>query len=81
MKLLPTPILFVLLSYVTACGQAPVQETSFSRPAQQNAEALVAQVTGEFDEDGQLIIPNSLSSSWNGAALLGNSRYQVIAQD
>ena len=61
------------------CGQdAP---SDFKRPNQQRSLDQVPEFTGELNERGELILPNSIQNTWDGSQLLGNSVYEVVALD
>ena len=72
-------IVIAFCSLLSGCGQDASSE--FNRPNQQKSLDQVPEFTGELNEYGELILPNSIQNTWDGSQLLGNSVYEVLALD
>lgn len=70
----------IILSAVSiACGQQ--NKESFNGVSSQSSSDHTAELSKQLNDQGNLQIPNKLAESWDGARLLGNQNYDLVALD
>lgn len=62
-----------------ACGQE--QYKHFRGGSVNNSSDQITVLSGDLNDQGEIMIANQLVDSWDGKALLGNQRYDVMAID